>query len=88
MKLTGKFKKQAEKTESKGEKKSLTENTGRLLTDDELDKVAGGQDAEIMYVYECSEKMGGCGLTFCSIIPGTPCPECKTTIYLIDLSTL
>ena len=88
MKLTGNLKKQVEKAETKGEMKSLIENAGMLLNDDELDQVAGGQDAQIMYAYECSKEMGGCGLTFCAIIPGTPCPKCETGIYLIDLSTL
>ena len=60
----------------------------KILSDDELDKVAGGQDAQTMYAYRCSKEMGGCGLTFGAIIPGTPCPKCETTIYLIDLSTL
>ena len=40
--LTGNLKKQVEKAETKDEKKSLIENAGMLLTDDELDQVAGG----------------------------------------------
>ena len=44
MKLTGEPKNQVEKAESKDEKKSLIENAGLELTDDELSKVAGGED--------------------------------------------
>jgi len=43
MKLTGNLKKQVEKAETKDEKKSLIENAGMLLSDEELDQVAGGQ---------------------------------------------
>ena len=43
MKLTGELKKQVEKAESKQEKKSLIENAGMLLSDDELENVAGGK---------------------------------------------
>ncbi len=42
MKLTGNLKKQVEKAGSKDEKKSLIENAGMLLNDDELDEVSGG----------------------------------------------
>ena len=42
MKLTGNLKKQVEKAESKDEKKSLIENAGMLLNDDELEMVSGG----------------------------------------------
>ena len=42
MKLTGNLKKQVEKAETKDEKKSLIENAGMLLNDDELDEVSGG----------------------------------------------
>ena len=42
MELTGNLKKQVEKAESKEEKKSLIEDAGMLLSDEELDKVAGG----------------------------------------------
>ncbi|MCR5649907.1 MAG: hypothetical protein K6F86_01855 [Lachnospiraceae bacterium] len=42
MKLTGDLKKHVEKAGSKEEKKSLIENAGMLLSDDELEKVAGG----------------------------------------------
>ena len=43
MKLTGDLKKQVEKAETKNEKKSLIENAGMLLSDDELENVAGGK---------------------------------------------
>ncbi len=42
MKHIGNLKKQVEKAETKDEKKSLIENAGMLLNDDELEKVAGG----------------------------------------------
>ncbi len=57
----------------------------RKLSEKELDLVAGGEDAETMYTYRCSEDKGGCGITFAAIKAGTPCPHCKTTEYLIDL---
>ena len=43
MKLIGNLKKQVEKAESKQEKKSLIEKAGMLLSDDELENVAGGK---------------------------------------------
>ncbi len=43
MKLTGELKKQVEKAGSKDEKKSLIENAGMLLRDDELEMVSGGK---------------------------------------------
>ena len=42
MKLTGDLRNQVEKAESKEEKKSLIENAGMKLTDEEMDQVAGG----------------------------------------------
>ena len=50
MKLTGDLKNQVEKAESKDEKKSLIENAGMELTDDELKNVCGG--SEIHYGME------------------------------------
>ena len=47
MKLIGNLKKQVEKAETKDEKKSLIENAGMLLSDDELDQVAGGKGREV-----------------------------------------
>ena len=50
MKLTGKLKEQVEKVESKDEKKSLIENAGMLLSDDELEMVSGGMsEAQLCY---------------------------------------
>ncbi len=43
MQPTGNLKKQVEKAETKDEKKSLIENAGMLLNNDELDQVAGGE---------------------------------------------
>lgn len=51
MKLTGELKKQIEKAETKDEKKSLIENAGMLLSDDELENVAGGK-SNIFMPYE------------------------------------
>ena len=42
MELTGKLKEQVEKAETKEEKKSLIEDAGMELTDEEMDEVAGG----------------------------------------------
>ena len=47
MKLTGDLKKQVEKTASRQEKKAAIEQAGMLLTDDELDMVAGGEETRI-----------------------------------------
>ena len=46
MKLTGNLKKQVEKVGSKEEKRSLIENAGMLLDDDELEQVSGGHGHE------------------------------------------
>ena len=42
MELTGKLKEEVEKAETKEEKKSLIEDAGMELTDEEMDQVAGG----------------------------------------------
>ena len=42
MKLIGKLKEKVEKTETKEEAKKVIEDAGMMLTDDELDQVAGG----------------------------------------------
>ena len=44
MKLVGELKKQVEETKNKEEAKELIEKAGMLLTDEELDHVAGGVD--------------------------------------------
>ena len=55
MKLTGNLKKQVEQTESKEEAKKVIEDAGMLLTDDELDRVAGGGSAsEDKPICQCS----------------------------------
>ncbi|MCR4908273.1 MAG: hypothetical protein K5985_05525 [Lachnospiraceae bacterium] len=53
MKLTGNLKKQVEKAESKQEKKSLIENAGMLLNDDELEMVSGGDTTLVGLYSEC-----------------------------------
>ena len=42
MQLIGNLKKQVEKTNSKAEAKELIKNAGMMLTDEELEMVAGG----------------------------------------------
>ncbi len=42
MELTGKLKENVEKSENKEEAKKIIEEAGMKLTDDELDKIAGG----------------------------------------------
>ena len=42
MKHTGNLKKQVEKAESKDKRKSVIENAGMLLNDDELEQVRSG----------------------------------------------
>lgn len=46
MKLTGNLKKKAEQSESREAKQAAIERAGMLLTDDELDAVAGGNAVE------------------------------------------
>jgi hypothetical protein len=45
MKLTGSLKKQTDDTNNREEKRSLIENAGMMLTEDELDMVSGGWGA-------------------------------------------
>lgn len=48
MKLTGDLKNQVEKAETKEEKKSLIEDAGVILDDDELEQITGGgQNSEL-----------------------------------------
>jgi len=47
MKLIGNLKKQVEQTESRKEAKKVIEQTGMELTDDELNKVAGGGELSL-----------------------------------------
>ncbi len=42
MKLTGELKKQVEQTETREEAKKIIEEAGMILTDEEMEKVAGG----------------------------------------------
>lgn len=59
MKLIGNLKKQVELTGSKEEARSLIEEAGLELTDDELDKVAGGGFDHIELM------SGGCRCSVC-----------------------
>ena len=70
MKVIGNLKKQVEQTESKEEAKKVIEDAGMLLTDDELDRVAGGDhgpgDKRICQC--CAPDFGPDGkLMFCNI---------------------
>ena len=47
MKLTGELKEKVEKTETREEAKKVIEEAGISLTDEELDQVAGGQQAPV-----------------------------------------
>ena len=59
MKLTGELKEQVEKAETKDEKKSLIENEGMLLNDDELESVAGGKSGALKpCVLYCADVVG------------------------------
>ncbi|XME01144.1 hypothetical protein QYZ88_010515 [Lachnospiraceae bacterium C1.1] len=49
MKLIGNLKEQVESEGTKEGKKKLIEKAGMLLTDDELDKVAGGGNSDYMF---------------------------------------
>ena len=82
MKLTGNLKKQVEKAETKDEKKSLIENAGMLLSDDELENVAGGRSDSfkpcVLYCAGLVARNGnviepGCGLeeNFPALEPAT-----------------
>ena len=44
MELTGELKEKVEQTETKEEAKKTIEDAGMILSDDELDQVAGGAD--------------------------------------------
>ncbi len=89
MELTGNLKKQVEKAETKNEKKSLIENAGMLLNDDELEQVAGGQGGSgVFYMYRCTNlithrdgTVGECNQHFLTNYPYAACTreECKCT---------
>ena len=49
MKLIGNLKKQVENEGTKEGRKKLIERAGMKLTDDELEKVAGGEDLDMFY---------------------------------------
>ncbi len=83
MKLIGKLKKQVEGESTREGSKSLIKKAGMMLTDEELDQVAGGDDAHTMYAYRCE----ACNVTYGAIMPFTPCPICESTEHLIDLGT-
>ena len=47
MKLIGKLKEKVDKAETREEKKEIIEEAGVALTDEELDKVAGGYGDDV-----------------------------------------
>ena len=49
MELTGRLKDSVMNAKTKDEKKGLIEKAGMLLTDDELEHVAGGGDSDYMF---------------------------------------
>ncbi len=77
MKLTGNLKKQVEKAETKEEKKSLIENAGMLLNDDELEMVSGGVSEANIYVCENNHY-------FASEDPLYICPTCGKDLTLLN----
>ena len=59
MKLIGKLKTEVESEPTKEEKKEAIEKAGMLLTDDELDQVAGGgSENSCQYNPSCSVRFG------------------------------
>lgn len=83
MKLTGDLKKKVEESASREEKKAAIEQAGMELTDDELDKVAGGVEPDgVALCPECGEmsgytelpggrrKCGACGRTYSTGLAG------------------
>ena len=48
MELTGELKRKVEETENKEEAKEVIKEAGMLLSDDELDEVAGGTSRPLM----------------------------------------
>lgn len=68
MKLIGKLKSDVESAPTKEEKKEAIEKAGMLLTDDELDQVAGGASVRSCEYNPC------CPVSFRS-------PECINCLY-------
>ena len=58
MKLTGELKKQVEQAETKDEKKSLIENAGMPLSDEDVEDVSGGHGGAGYYL-TVGDCMGG-----------------------------
>lgn len=68
MKLTGILKTQVESVDTKEEKRELIQKAGMILSDDELDQVAGG-----MYFGDCRpscSKRGTAACQSCSLYRG------------------
>ena len=68
MKLTGDLKTQVESADTKEEKRELIQRAGMILSDDELDQVAGG-----MYFRNCNscrERYGSFACQSCSVYRG------------------
>ena len=71
MKLTSELKEKVEKTESKEEAKKTIEAAGMILSDDELDQVAGGDYGDTSFFRVCS-RCGNAYLGICSCDPLNP----------------
>ena len=68
MKLTGHLKTQVENADTKEEKRELIQQAGMLLTDDELDQVAGG--VYFRNCNSCNERYGSTACQKCSVYRG------------------
>ena len=60
MKLVGKLKEKVEKAETKEKAKELIANAGMELTDEEMDKVSGGESINYHYMTKegCNQQAG------------------------------
>lgn len=58
MKLIGNLKKQVENESTREGRREAIRKAGMLLTDDELEKVAGGVEEEPIYLFMCKDTEG------------------------------
>ena len=71
MQLTGELKEKVEQAENKEEAKNAIEDAGMILSDDELDQVAGGDYGDTSFFRVCS-RCGNAYLGICSCDPLNP----------------
>ncbi len=81
MKFRDSHNKQNGSAEKASKVRSLKDRKGSMLTDEELTMVAGGQDVQTMFAYECKD----CKVTYGSIRPNTVCALCGGP-NIIDLA--